>query len=416
MPTLHETTRKRICRIGFFLLCLAPTVATGGWIASHYWPGTHERLETAIAERLRVTPKLSPRETPKPGLTRFTSATLADFAAAHQVELREVDGLSVVQINQVRLQLESLSELLKVAQREWESPIAQSRLIRINELKIASNEAQSDSKTITLRKVRFQLDHSGLDDLRRVRLAAEVGEEGTEISALIQQQADGTWKAKLDASQTALPVQLVSQCATVLRGLTGEFQGTVQWSLSPNGVRGVIAGNIVVKDLNELLPERFLGQARGVSYVKVDELAFRSNQIEKLDARLQVEHGELGEALFKALQADLKFQPVFSSLHRPGITPQMVYPFDKIAARIELNHRGLTVSGDFPEDAGKRYARVMVRNGEALMLQPDWMELTCAYWVRFCVGDTPVSMPVSREAIELARRLPSPSEVKPEKK
>ncbi|MEQ8835611.1 MAG: hypothetical protein RID07_02270, partial [Lacipirellulaceae bacterium] len=125
MPTLHETTRKRICRLGFFLLCLAPTVVTSGWIGSHYLPGSHERLEASLAERLRVTPKLAAQQNPKPGLTRFSFATLADFAAANQVELRKLGDLHVVQIKEASLKLESLGELLKVAAREWESPTAE---------------------------------------------------------------------------------------------------------------------------------------------------------------------------------------------------------------------------------------------------------------------------------------------------
>ena len=330
MPTLHETTRKRICRVGFFLLCLAPTVATGGWIASHYWPGTHERMETALAERLRVSPKLSPRQTPKPGLTRFSSATLAGFAAAQQVELQHIDGLSIVQIEQASLQFESLPELLKIAQREWESPIAQPRLIRINELKIESNEAQSDGETIQLRKVRLQLDHSGPEGVRRFRLAAQVAEgDGKVVSAVVQQQADGTWKAKLDASQIALPVRLLASFASVLRSLDGQFLGKIQWSSAGSEIAGLVQGKITGNQLVDYLPPRFRHGATGEATVVLEELAFVDDQIRKLVGTLHVGAGELSARLFAEIETKLYCRPNPENLATPGIEPQQTIPFDR---------------------------------------------------------------------------------------
>lgn len=415
MPTLHETTRKRICRIGFFLLCLAPTVATGGWIGSHYWPGAHQRLETALAERLRVTPKLSPRETPKPGLTRFSSATLAGFAAAQQVELRQSKGLRVVQIEKASLQLESLPELLKVAQREWESPTAQPHLIRINELGIASHEAQSGGETIQLRKFRIQLDDSGPEGLRRVRLAAHVGEEGTEVSAIVQQQADGTWKAKLDASQTALPVRLLAGFAPVLRNLGGQFLGKIQWNSAGNEVAGLVQGKITGNELRDYLPRRFRHDATGEATVVLEDLSFAGDQIQKLVGTLHVGEGELSAQLFGEIEKILYCRPNPENLATPGIQPQQTISFDRLAVRMVFDEKGFSLWGDLPDDSGRIDAPLMVRNGKALLLQPAWVDFSVGYWVQFAIGDTPTAMPVSREAIELARRLPTPANVKAEK-
>ena len=33
MFALHETTRRRLCRAGFVLLCVVPTLCVAGWAA-----------------------------------------------------------------------------------------------------------------------------------------------------------------------------------------------------------------------------------------------------------------------------------------------------------------------------------------------------------------------------------------------
>ena len=80
-----------------------------------------------------------------------------------------------------------------------------------------------------------------------------------------------------------------------------------------------------------------------------------------------------------------------------------------------FDEKGFSLWGDLPEDAGQIDAPLMVRDGKALLLQPAWVDFSAGYWVQFAIGETPTAMPVSREAIELASRLPTPAKMKTEK-
>ncbi|QDT00635.1 hypothetical protein [Adhaeretor mobilis] len=435
MPSLHETTRKRICRTAFFALCFAPTLAMGAVVFTRHVPAFQQRrqqeIELHLSERLRVQASLAPQLTPKPGLTRYSIATLAAFASneatteLEEIEVRTTSGAKVISIKSVMLTCDSLATLLQVAQREIQSPSAGPVLVNINRLTIAAaNESEVPSD---FTNVRLRFDHQDASDLKRVRLRAnqastsnEIAElHDAELNVIVEQQTDGTWKAKLDTGQIELPMQLASVVLPVLDGLhEGRFSGLAQWHSNRTRISGTLRGRIGGCQFGALLPGRFASQAAGQASVEIEELKFTGERIEKLSGVLNVDHGEVAADLFKNLESKLFCRPVIEHLATPGVTPQQVIPFDKLAARIVFTNKGLNIWGNFPEDSYmeegrpvvRKYAKLMARDAKPLLLQPEWSDLPAAYWIQFAAGDAPSAMPASRKAFELAQRLPLPAD------
>src|SRR4051812_10560515 len=78
MFTLHETTRRGLCRLGFILLAVVPTSAI---LVAANWLGSDARRvehETELSQRLGLSVKLGRVVLPRPNVVRYKGISLAD--------------------------------------------------------------------------------------------------------------------------------------------------------------------------------------------------------------------------------------------------------------------------------------------------------------------------------------------------
>ncbi len=85
MFALHETTRRRVCRIAFVVLCVAPTLAVAAWIVRWYLPGRVEAEQARLSGQLFVDVRLADWREPRPDTIRTTSLTLANATGSTQL-------------------------------------------------------------------------------------------------------------------------------------------------------------------------------------------------------------------------------------------------------------------------------------------------------------------------------------------
>jgi len=389
----------------------------GALVATRHVPALkqrrQQRIEQRLSERLRIDADLTQQQTPKPGLTRYSTAALAGFAAQHanvdleKIEIRQAAEFMAVKIDSATMSSDTLGELLQVAQRELQSPSAKPVMVSIKRLAIENSVEFIDA--------RLKIDQKPGSDLKRLRFKAhEPGspDQAAALNVLVEQQAAGGWKAKLDTGHMQLPLPLAALVLPVLDTLQeGRFQGIATWEGQETKITGTLQGRIEGCQFGALLPARFAAHATGQASFEIEELKFSAERMEKLAGVLSVQQGNVGAPLFKALESKLFCRPVAENLATPGITPQKTIAFEAIAARVVFNNMGLSLWGNFPEDANQPEAKLMVRNARPLLLQPPWVELPAAYWIQFAAGDAPSAMPASRKAFELAGRLPPPVDV-----
>lgn len=124
MFSLHETQRKRWCRIGFFALCVAPTVATMAFVAAKRWPGRDGRWSRAAAAELLTPLAITGASEPRPGVIECAAVTILDRVelepvaelAALTAQLR--GGRQAIRIERIDLAVERLPALALLVE-QW---------------------------------------------------------------------------------------------------------------------------------------------------------------------------------------------------------------------------------------------------------------------------------------------------------
>lgn len=111
MFSLHETQRRRWCRAAFFVLCVAPTVATLAFVAAKRWPGRDGRWSAASSARLLTPVSIVGGSELRPGVVECTAATLLDRTAPGPLaELAAISSQFTSQGRALRVQRVELSQ------------------------------------------------------------------------------------------------------------------------------------------------------------------------------------------------------------------------------------------------------------------------------------------------------------------
>src|SRR5262245_28888873 len=93
---MHHSTRLLLCRLGFLLFCVAPTVVVSGWIVFRSAQGTAAQTaewEGELTSRLGLTVQIEQVDYPHPNLARLRGVRLLDpetctpLASAAQLEI-----------------------------------------------------------------------------------------------------------------------------------------------------------------------------------------------------------------------------------------------------------------------------------------------------------------------------------------
>lgn len=457
MFAFHETTRKRICRTGFFALCLAPTCATAAWIADHHLPWRSAAAARRLSDRYHLSVQLTGFREPRPSLLRTAAATIIDpHAAAPLLKLTGVEThcgeTLALSIDEVSL---SVADLPALAERlEWSLQRTDARRIDLLIKQLTLNAPV----IIQLHQLKATIDRDAAGKARLRMLAHTTATPAADAKPLglslethvASENADAAHAVvTLDTQQNSLPIALLGPLVPGAAALneTATFIGIVTWKNSHSlGVpktlawEGALRGQFTGVDLARLIPPASSHKLQGTATLELTDCGWRDARFTHLagtlvaapDARLNgdflfvarrylgcrvgTENRELHAAAERFAVADLRLPRA----EEDAALAAEFHHLERFACQFDLDAAGIVIAPyASPEDsAGEATEGLAIANGHPLLLAAadrqasaesgvfTPVRLPAASWLQFMANSTPQWLPFTPEAIETARRLP----------
>jgi hypothetical protein len=427
MFALHETTRRRACRAAFVALCIAPTVATAGWIADHWRPGRQTALMRELSDRLEVNVELVGVAAPRPATVRTRAVNLCDpssgalLGTAQGVHVQRTSRGQIVSINEGTItvvQLKWLAEEL----HEWAGKLpagthevcVRKLLIRTGS-SLSTNAATQASALCELRDVRMQMQRDASSQPRlgiTAHMASSSGE--TLIQLTLTPAADGDKAAAmsltLDSTAGWIPLPALVPVAPILAwyGADARFQGVLQWSWVDSQVRGTAHGTVEGIELAQLLPSNSPHVLRGAAMLELTEFSWNNDRLTRVIGALHAEQARISQSLVDALTSPQGFRCRQASDGVPIEGEPSIIGLDLLALQFQLTNEGLTFWGNCPDEAGTQDGCMAISGMQPLLLAAPLKNWPHGVLLQTLSGLPTSWIPATREAVELARRLPLP--------
>ena len=432
MFALHETTRKRVCRTAFFALCVAPTLATAGWIgfANRSWRDDDEARRLAAALRARVT--LAGWQTPRPGASRFAEALLTDATTGGLLvnlgrsECWRRRDVRMISAATATVDLSNAAVLSRRIET-WLAELAGVRTeLRIEELVVKmpnrQHASESATETYTLKHVRIQIEPAD-DGGVHVQLTARPAERGDAAATTLHLTVDRSTSAtrvSVNSTQAPLPAALIALAMPGADGLGphATFAGELQLEFQGEQRLGAARGRIDRAELAALLPEssphRLLGEGR----VELEQVQWSDERFTHLAGSLHAESAKASRSLIDTAVDKLYCRQVAAGVAAVSevegtpmptvVDTTSLVAFDLLACQFTWNAHGLTILGSIPTSENPNGGCLATSGGTPLLLEPAHAGLSVGHWMQFVAGQAVDYLPATRESIDHASPLPLP--------
>jgi len=429
MFSLHERTQRRVCRAAFVLCCALPTFITVCWILHFHRPWHLSDLEQSLTQELHVHATVAHRSAPRPGERKFTGVELADLRTGNALctldaRIRKsLGGKQQVTSQQVSLPVESLADLARFA-ATWLSvqanlPRSASPVdLRMERVEIFTKIAE-ETHSVAVTGGRVWSDVTGTGS-QRLLFEAQLSEtekpsEATSVRLIAERRRDGTVRTFLDTHSAKLPGWLLAEFVPGARGWAhASFVGKIEWEEQQGAIVGNLQGILSGIDIAEWFAESpHQVQAQGT--IKWEELTWRESRIESAHGQLELGSGSLSGDLLKNCVERLTCE--LGDKEASKTAAAGLVTFERLSCRFRLNSSGLTVWGTCFEKSSSQFGALISAGGKTLLMQPKFSDLPVGQFVQVMMplaqGNSWI--PANRSALELAGRLPLPSEVKQER-
>lgn len=423
MFRLHETTRRRVCRTAFALLCVAPTVATFAWILYEYRPWRVADEQTRLGAPWRVNVRLADWSEPRPNAARTTGLTLVEpvsgrvLAELAELELHRGDGGESIAVQSITLDVARWQVLANRA-HAWLLGCDESEM-QLNAESLFLSGANA-AERFEFRNVQLRLERTLGAGVRAQLIARPVGSADNVMIRLTLEKPPGDpsapLHANLDATTAELPTWLVAAFVPVLSdfGADATFSGSIQWHFAAGQGSGTCQGRLRNVPIASLLLENAPYAAEGRAQVQIAELDWRRQEIERLVGSVDAQNVKMSASLVAAAVKHLFCVP--TSAGQLSTTTGNVaagdsnsqVAIDRLAAHFELTRSGLTVIGGLAEQPGLPAGCLATSGGQAFLVQSPYFPLSAGAWVQFVAGPSTGWVPATQEAIDVAARLPLP--------
>lgn len=416
MFRLHETTRRQICRSGFVVCCILPTVATAGWIVHCHRPWRVRDKQAEIASVIGVEARLDDWSEPRPGaghtsvLALIDPASMAAIAELKTVEFDRSRSAETVAIGSLAASTRQLNALAGVARNGLRRLGQRDLAMHIESLALAG---ATPGATFALHDVDVKIGHNARGELQG-QFVAHLG-AGSPADATIRgvlapaEGADGGMQLTIDARDAAPPAWLLAAAAPVVGdlGVDATFTGVVRLEFAAHHVRGVAAGRLNRVALAAFFPPGAIHTQRGDAAVDLNELRWLDGRIESLAGVVTAEQLETSQSLVAAAVTALHCGNSTAGLldAEHGSRPIAI---DRLACRFQLDSSGLALTGALPADARLPQGCIATSDGRPLLRTPPYPRLPAGAWVQFVSGPAQSWVPATREAVDLAEQMPLP--------
>ncbi len=414
MFRLHETTRRRVCRTAFVVLCAAPTIGTLAWIAHARRPWRVEDEQRRLGGLLHVDVHCADWRTPRPGVAAASQLYLGAPAGGRRLaELFDVtwqrDGAlgQVATIESISVDADRLAEVGEHLRHWIDAGVDRSCQLLVREVTIRSPRG-----TVAFQHVRVHIDRdeSGPAHVRVISRPAGAAQDGGELRLAMDISPPererpsapvATLVATLDAAAAPLPGWLLAPLAPMVGELgdAATFSGSVQIRSTGDAVSGSAQGTCRRVLLASCLSPQAAHHAEGEATLRIDALRWQNAKIVELAADVSGEHLRVSRKLVEAAGQFLDLRPI--DVKAGG---DELLAIDRLSARIQLTSDGLTITGHFTDESALPPGCIAAAGGRAMIMQGR--PLYPAAWVQFAEGPAESWVPATAQAIERAARLP----------
>lgn len=424
MFALHETTRRRVCRIAFMVLCVAPTLGVAAWIVRWYLPGRIEAEQARLSGQLFVDVRLADWSAPRPDTIRTTLLSLAQAPGNAQLlevgrlESRRKGDVRWLTADQVTVDAAQLDELVPKL-HEWLVALDANEFhVRCAGLVVTGGEAAISAR---YRDVECIVRRTA-GGAYQAQILAPLETDNTDAQVLRMavngspspENGHGMILATLDATSASLPAWLLATGAPLGDGWgsSAAFSGTVRLEYAHGQLRGDAQGRLAPIDLETYASAISAHSARGHVDLQLDEFRWRGARIELAAGSLQAANVSVSRSVIAAAVRNL-FCGYVAAVPIEAGNPGDLVPIDRIACRFAMDPEGLTLTGALSPGDNQLADCIATGGGRPLLtaprLSPAHSRLHASAWLQFAAGPAPGWVPATREAVDAAQRLPLPS-------
>jgi hypothetical protein len=416
MFRLHETTRRRVCRTAFGLLCAGPMLGVGAWIAYAHRPWRLSDDQTRLSAALRVDVRLADWQTPRPGVCRSTAITLRESDVAPPLtelagfEQRTTGDSTLLVAEQIAVDAARIPHLARRLDAWMRQAEATECRVCIAKLIVRDGGASATRVEWANVECFVRRDESGTYQAQIVAPPSHGAGDApaAPVRVAVAATPDAV-AATIDATAAALPAWLLAAGVPGLQDLgpDASWTGTARWEFARGKATGTIAGRLGAISLDAIIPRRGPHAARGSAAVQLDELRWRGDAIESAAGVVSAERAAISRSVLAAAKERL-FCAVADVGRTPSASGDDLIAVSRLACRFQLDANGLALAGAFPPGAGLPEGCLAASDGRPLALAPPHPRLHPAAWLQFTTGPVPGWVPATREAVLSASRLPLP--------
>jgi hypothetical protein len=428
MFRLHDITRRRICRVAFFLLCVAPTVGTVVWCARRHLPGVVDTETRRLEAALGLKVSLSGLRHLRPGGVLYERLELSDPETGRLVlrcRVLEADWrqstdrqgrpntLLVLIASQPEIEATAIDRLGELLSRLLQSRIGTAQL----DVRLAAGQLTlrcgDGAQTLTELEGSIESFAGGTQAEASFRLAGTDTTEPIRIRLIRNRQTTPPTSAfELDTGGGALPCDLLAMglpgleqlgARSRLRGYiwasqASNDQGSADWG-------GELAGQIFDVDLDDLVTDRFPHKLGGTAQLTIQSARFRGGRLEEAEGALVAGPGVISRSLIDAAATQLG---LVRDAQPQG--PGDIVPYEQLALAFSIDSRGLKLQGRCSAPAP---GAVLVDRGGRLLSEPVLQPQPVVALLRTLVPASRHQVPATRQTDWLIGHLPVPEVVPP---
>ena len=414
MFSLHETTRRHLCRWGFVALCLLPTCAVLGgayWLHSDDYRRRHE---AALAERFGLPVTLARVTHPTPTTTRYERVELLDpetrgLLARAEVALAEERG----QLLTLQLTQAEISSVFVERLRQWTddrlrggAPGA-TRTVRIEPCDLLMH--YPDKSQLRLVELAGQIDLAAAQSVAKLTCRLERSEAAEPLT--MRMWRDRSVKPARSgfelATGGAVPCSMFAPLLPAIPrlGKHAQIDGSLWAVAAPGGWEGALEGpaTITQVDLDALVTDQFPHKLSGTAQVVLQAARFSRDRLQQATGSLSAGPGFISYTLLDAAAAEGLALGV-AKAKKPGHS----LSFEELAIDFSIDSRGLSLEGQcHGVPAGTLLSmRYPDREQPVQVAASPAERQSVAALVRALSTRSDALLPASAEAQSLARLLP----------
>lgn len=350
---MHESTRRRLCRAAFWLVCVLPTALVLGWCHWQRQPGRVAEAEALLSSLTGLTARVATVSRPRPGVVRLVDVQLrepessAEVASCERLEIRRYRNLIKVSLEGAQLDADRTGSLWPAIDRRMQRWQADWPAVTAHSPEIA---VRSQHGKLTLRA--SDCDLAGLqyagDEVKgwlKFCLKESDNAGAVTVFARRQKQASRPTTQFELTSAPWLPAWLLADvCPPLaqvhpqarLRGKLNDVACTAAgWEAKLEGVD--LRGQELLRVLSRKLPA--LGE--WPLHVRIEHAVLRRGRIDSAEGRVHGSVGEVSAATLARIERALGLTPP----PRREVPPKARIAFDELHAGFRLDHEGLRLTG-----------------------------------------------------------------------